>query len=119
MLELAEGDVLVSALEALLKGALESEVPLHTILGPNRGVFQRLGQLVNDEASERLFTEHGTRVEIVDEPGRAVELGARACLAGRNVMLMLPAGDILRSANALVRVRELLVGSQGWKFRLL
>ncbi|MEE2681571.1 MAG: hypothetical protein VX641_04275 [Planctomycetota bacterium] len=119
VLELAEGDVMVSALEALLKGTLESEVPLHTILGPNRGVFQRLQQVVSDEASERLFSEHGTRIEIIDEPGRAVELGARACLAGRNVMLMLPAGDILRSANALVRVRELLVGAEGFGLLLL
>ena len=119
MLELAEGDVLVSALEAVLKGGLESEVPLHSILGPNRGVFQSLEQLVADETSQRLFTEHGCRIELIDEPGRAVELGARACLAGRNVMLMLPAGDILRSANALVRVRELLAGSQGFGLLLL
>ena len=110
MLERAEGDVLVSALEALLKGVLESEVPLHSVLGPSRGVFKRLGSITSEESAERLFASHGCRLEIVDEPGRAVELGARTCLSGRNVMLMLPAGDILRSANALVRVRELLAG---------
>ena len=119
MLERAEGDVLVSALEALLKGVLESEVPLHSVLGPSRGVFKRLGSITSEASAERLFASHGCRLEIVDEPGRAVELGARTCLSGRNVMLMLPAGDILRSANALVRVRELLAGTEGFGLLLL
>ena len=59
MLERAEGDVLVSALEALLKGVLESEVPLHSVLGPSRGVFKRLRKLTSEESAERLFARHG------------------------------------------------------------
>ncbi len=111
--------MLIPALDALLKGVLESEVPLHMLLGPARGPFHDLREAAGRETTKRLFSSHGCRLEVVDEPGRSIEIGARTCLSGRNVMVLLPAGDILRSANALVRVRELLEGQKGFGLVLL
>lgn len=119
VLELAEGDILLSALEALLKGVLESEVPLHTLLGPSRGPFRKLAALSKEEHFERVFASHGCRLELVSEPGRAIELAARTCLPGRNAVLLLPAGDILRAAAALARACTSLAGSEGFGLALV
>lgn len=119
VLELAEGEVLLSALEALLKGVLESEVPLHALLGPSRGPFRGLASLSTEEHFERLFSSHGCRLDLVDEPGRAVDLATRMCLPGRNGLLLLPAGDVLRAAAPLVRARAALAGSEGYGLALV
>ena len=63
VLELAEGDVLIPALDALLKGVLESEVPLHMLLGPARGPFHDLREAAGRETTKRLFASHGCRLE--------------------------------------------------------
>ena len=114
VLELAEGEVLLSALDALMKGILESEVPVHAVLGPARGPFRELADLSNEEHFQRLFTSHGCSLSLIGEPGRAIELSARTCLPGRNVVLLLPAGDTLRAAAALARAHDSLQGSEGF-----
>ena len=119
VLELAEGDALLTALEALLKGVLESEVPLHSLLAPSRGPFRRLASISTEEHFERLFSSHGCRLDLVDEPGRAIDLATRICLPGRNAVLLLPAGDVLRAAAPLARARTALSGSEGFGLALV
>ncbi len=41
-LDYAEGEVLLSSLEAVFKGVFESEAPVHAVYGPARGPFQKL-----------------------------------------------------------------------------
>lgn len=118
-LDYAEGEVLLSSLEAVLKGVLESEAPVHAVYGPARGPFQKLRAHQADDGVSRLLADHGCRLEVVDEPGRAVDLAARSCLVGRNVVMLMPAGDVLRSANALVRARKLLEGAEGFGMLLI
>ena len=113
VLELAEGDVVMSALEALLKGVLESETPIETVFAPMRGPFRRLREIGPDHPAARLFASHSCRLELVNEPGRAIELAARQCAFGGNAALFLAAGDMLRAGNSLAQARMVLQGATG------
>jgi hypothetical protein len=118
-LELAEGDIVMSALDALLKGTLESEIPIDAIFAPVRGPFRLLASIERDETASELFKRHGCRLELVNEPGRAIELAARTCSLGRNVVLMLPSGDSLRAASGVARARAALQGASGYGLALV
>ena len=113
-LQLAEGDIVMSALEALLKGVLESEIPIEAVFAPVRGPFRLLSSIKRDEITAELFKRHGCRLELVNEPGRAIELAARTCSLGRNVVLMLPSGDAMRAASGVARARAALQGATGF-----
>ncbi|MCH2144263.1 MAG: hypothetical protein MK082_03840 [Phycisphaerales bacterium] len=114
VLELAEGDVVMSALDALLKGVLESEVAVDAVFAPIRGPFSQLAGIGPEHPASRLLQSHGTRLELVNEPGRAIELAARTSMPGCNTVLLLAAGDVLRAATGLARARSQLEAASGY-----
>ena len=114
VLELAEGEAVMTASMALLKGVLESESPIEAIFAPDRGPFRPLIALGREEPVVRLLARHGSRLVPVDEPSRGIELAARTCAPGSNVVLMLPAGDTLRAASGIARARAALRGATGY-----
>ncbi|MFO0829971.1 MAG: hypothetical protein U0572_17650 [Phycisphaerales bacterium] len=73
----AEGFAQCTALDALAKGALESELPIAAIAGSRRPPFEAIGRLVPDEALQRLLQRHGLEIAVTSDALRALAVAHR------------------------------------------
>jgi len=96
-----EGSVVVTAAEAILKGALESEMPVQRVLVPPRAPFLPLLRIAADEAVAPLLQRHGCEVLPVGDAARAVSLGWRAAMGGRPAVLLLGNDQLYYAMPAL------------------
>jgi indolepyruvate ferredoxin oxidoreductase len=93
--------VFVRALEAILKGALESQVPVGLLAAAASARWPDLGVLVQQETAARLLGRHQTEVVIGGDGARAVTLALGAVRAGRSAVALVPASDLVSAVDAL------------------
>ena len=79
----AAGGHLYTATDAILKGVLESEVPVARLVAPPRPPFSGLLRRAMQEAAAGLFERHGCEVLSVMDASRAITLAARTAASGR------------------------------------
>lgn len=85
-----DGLCLLSAAEAMLKGALESEIEIAVIAGPRSGAFASLFAVGTEPHGANLLRQHGTRLAAVPDAGRAVTLASYAARSGRAAFALIP-----------------------------
>lgn len=86
----SEGYAPVGALEAIVKGALESELHVGAIAAPRRAPFDALPRLVADEASQRLLQRHALEIVLAADAARAVGIATRQVRNGRCGIAIVP-----------------------------
>jgi len=86
----AEGFAPCTALEALAKGALESELPIATIAAPRRAPFEAIARLAPDESSQRLLQRHGLEIAVAADALRAVLVALRQTRNNRCGIALVP-----------------------------
>ena len=79
----ADGRHLYTATDAILKGVLESEIPVVRLVAPPRPPFAGLLRRAAAPAAASLLERHGCEVHSVMDASRAVTLAARAAAGGR------------------------------------
>jgi len=109
----AEGSDLFTAAEALLKGALESEVAVQLIVGPRRGPLGGLFEAQSDERGRALLVEHGLTLLACADGARAVGLGWEAAKAGRRALAIVANEDLDATMPALERAAATLPVEEG------
>ncbi len=106
----ADGRLPANAIEVIVKGALESELPIAAIAAPRRTPFEALGRVAPDEASQRVLTRHGLELVLVDDAVRALSVALRQARNNR-CGLALVANDqlpsILPSLQAALPLRRM------------
>lgn len=99
-----EGDVLASAFEALVKGLLESETPVHAIYGPRRAPFEPVFRLLGEEASRRTLEQHRTALVSAGDAARAVALADADAVGGLASVALVPNDQLEAALPALERL---------------
>jgi len=99
-----EGDVLASAFEALVKGVLESEFPVHAIYAPRRAPFEPVFRLLWEEAGRRTLEQHRTEIVPGGDASRAVTLADVDAANGRLSLALVPNDQLERALPALERL---------------
>ncbi len=101
-LHAADGPVLVDACEAILKGALESLVPVGVVAAPQTSArFAGFARVMHGEAMAKLLARHQTEVLLGGDGARAVSLALGAVRAGRSGVAVVPATDLVYAVEAL------------------
>ncbi len=96
----AEGRDLYLATDAILKGVLESEVPVGRLVGPPRPPFLPLFRRLEEPSVEALFDRHGCERLAVVDAARATMLASRAA-GGRGAVLLLSNDQLFYAMPAL------------------
>lgn len=99
----AEGSDLFTAADALLKGALESEVPVQLLIGPRRGPLGGLFDAQGDERVRAILQEHGLALLACADGARAVTLALEAAKGGRRAVAVVSNEDLDAAMPALER----------------
>jgi len=99
-----EGDVLASAFEAIVKGLLESEQPVHAVHAPRRAPFEPVFRLLADEAGRRTLEQHRTEIVSSADAARAVSLTDADAAVGRASVALVPNDQLERALPALERL---------------
>jgi Pyruvate/2-oxoacid:ferredoxin oxidoreductase gamma subunit len=115
----ADGTALLSAHEALLKGALESELEIDAIYAPRRVPFEPIFTLMADPAVQRALSSHRLRVEDAVDAARAVSLAARAASEGRRAIALVPNEQLALGLAALGRTERRAIPEGGSLILLL
>ncbi|MCE2882631.1 MAG: hypothetical protein LW636_09805 [Planctomycetaceae bacterium] len=100
-LHAAEGAILVDACEALVKGMLESQVPVGIVAAPTAPRLAALARLAQTDAVEKLLARHSAEIVVGGDGARAVGLALAAVRAGRSGLAVVPARDLVASIDAL------------------
>lgn len=96
-----EGWTLLSAAEAVLKGALEADTGIGLIAGPRRGSFAPLLDLGRDGAVSSLLARHGTALLATPDAARAVRLAAQSASSGHRSIALVPNDELLLALKAV------------------
>ena len=94
-----EGHALCTAFEAILKGLLECELPVHEAVAPRRPPLEGLFRPLADERCVEALERHGLRVASMVDAARGVSLAMRAAAMGKRVLVCVP-NDQLEIAMA-------------------
>ncbi|MFM7050612.1 MAG: hypothetical protein ACKOYN_00555, partial [Planctomycetota bacterium] len=100
-LHAAEGAILVDACEALVKGMLESQVPVGILAAPATARLAGLSRLAQLDAVEKLLGRHAAEIVVGGDGARSVGLALAAVRAGRSGVAVVPARDLVASIDAL------------------
>ncbi|MFO0782267.1 MAG: hypothetical protein U0636_01100 [Phycisphaerales bacterium] len=100
----ADGTALLSAHEAILKGALESELEIDAIFAPRRVPFEPMFSMLAEPAVQRALASHRLLLEDAVDAARAVGLAARAAREGRRAMALVPNEQLATAIAAASRV---------------
>ncbi|HMN96651.1 MAG TPA: hypothetical protein PKC43_09420 [Phycisphaerales bacterium] len=103
-LDRVEGHDRFGIAEAILKGALESELPIDEIVASRRGVLAPLFALAGEDAVERLLIDHGLALVPCADPARQVALAELAAAAGRRGIVLIDAPSLDGAMAALGRL---------------
>ena len=97
----ADGVVLMDAFEAILKGALESQVAVGLVAAPIAPRLAGLARAAAGEAAQRLLARHQTELSLGGDGARAVSVALTALRAGRSAVAVVPAADLVPAVDAL------------------
>ena len=101
-----EGRRLLSAQQALVKGALESEAAVALIAGPRSESFDGVFTLAGDEGVGELLKVHGTKTIPTPDASRAVTLAHHAARPGHGALALVPNDQLNRALPAIRRAME-------------
>ncbi len=104
-LHAADGPVLVDACEAILKGMLESQVPVGALAAPLSSRFASFARAVQGEAAQKLLARHQCEVLVGGDGARAVALALASVRGGRSGVAVVPAADLVFAVDALREAR--------------
>ncbi|MBC24063.1 MAG: hypothetical protein CMJ32_09145 [Phycisphaerae bacterium] len=99
-----EGLVQLNATGAILKGALESEVPVHAVFAPRRLPFDGFSRVQGREHVQRQLAMHQMRILSIPGPVRCVRLLQRAISVGHNAITLIPNDQLGTIASTLERL---------------
>ena len=99
----AEGFMLCTALEAILKGSLECEQDVHVLLGPRRQPFDPIFRAAETAEGRETLSRHGMELVASQDAARAVTLLGEARMRGRHAIALLPNDQLDSAMPALVR----------------
>lgn len=108
----AEGFAHCTAVEAIAKGALESELPIAVLAGSRRAPFESLARIAPDEALQRLLHRHGLEIVVTADALRALGVALRQTRNNRCGIALVPNESLphllsaLQSALPLPRLPE-------------
>lgn len=97
-----EGQCLLSAHQALVKGALESEAAVTLIAGPGGEPFGGVLDIAGDDGAADLLAAHGAKVTSTTDATRAVTLAHHATRSGHGAIALVP-NDHLCAATPAIR----------------
>jgi Pyruvate/2-oxoacid:ferredoxin oxidoreductase gamma subunit len=100
----ADGTALLSAHEAILKGALESELEYDAIYAPRRVPFEPIFDMLPDPAVQRALASHRLRVEDAVDAARAVSLAVRSAREGRRALALVPNEQLAMGVGSAARM---------------
>lgn len=109
----ADGSDLFTAAEAVLKGSLESEVPVHSLVAPRRGPLVGLFELVADERTRAILTQHALVVTPCADGARAVSLAMDAARSRRRAIAVVSNEDLDSTMPALERAARFAPSDEG------
>ena len=104
-LHAADGPVMLDACEAVLKGVLESQVPVGALAAPQSARFAGFARAAQGEAAQKLLARHQTEVLVGGDGARAVALALAAVRAGRSGVAVVPAEDLVFAVETLRAAR--------------
>jgi hypothetical protein len=99
-LHAADGLVLVDACEAVLKGALESMVPVGLVASAQHPRLVGFARQAANPAVQNLLARHQTEVSVGGDGARAVTLALFAMRAERSAIACVPSRDLVASIAA-------------------
>jgi hypothetical protein len=105
----ADGFMLCTALEAILKGSLECEQDVHLLIGPRRAPFEPIFRAADSSEGRETLIRHGMELLASQDAARAVTLLGEARIRGTNAIALLPNDQLDGAMPALVRT----VGARG------
>ena len=87
--------------EAILKGILESQVPVGLLATPITPRFAGLHRAAQSDSVQKLLARHQTELVIGGDGARAVSIALRAVRAGRSAVAVVPAVGLVGAVEAL------------------
>ena len=97
----AEGFVLCTAFEAILKGIFECEWPISDVYAPRKPPLDMLFRVLVEPRAFEVAERHGLTLHACVDATRAVELALRSAAQGKRAVAFVP-NDQLHSAMAVV-----------------
>ena len=107
-LHAADGAIVVDACEAILKGALESQVAVGAVAVPNADRFAGFARALASESAQKLLARHQTELLVGGDGARAVALAIAAVRSGRSGVAVVPSSDLVVAVEALRDARTRL-----------
>ncbi len=114
-----EGHALCTAFDALMKGVLECELPVHEVLSPRRPPLDGIFRVLSDERSAEALERHGVRLVPVVDAARGVSLAVRAASMGKRALVCVPNDQLEIACAAAWRDGAREVGGGGSAVLLL
>lgn len=108
-----DGHELLGLAEVILKGVLESELPIHEIVAARRGAMSPLFDLAADERVARLMIDHDLIATPCADAARSIALGRQAAAGGRRAVVFIDSGGLDGAIAALRRIGASLEGDGG------
>lgn len=105
----ADGDALIDAGEAILKGLLESDFESTLVVGNPAGPFGLLFRAGREEQSRECLARHGIR--LIEAPeGRAIEIAADEAAGGARTVALVSAESLDALSGTLVAAARRVAG---------
>lgn len=101
-----EGACLLTAAEAIIKAALESEREVALIAGPRTAVFSPLFERSTEEPASTLLRRHGTRMLTTASATRAVTLTSHVARTERAAIALIPNEQLDATMPALTSLQN-------------
>ncbi len=102
----AEGTALLSAHQAIVKGVLESEIEIDSIVAPRQVPFEPIFSMLPDPSVRRALETHRVHVTDSVDAARAVTLAVRAAREGRRVLALIPNEQLAVAISAARRALD-------------
>lgn len=101
-----EGRAIYSALDAMLKGALEADAEIELLAGPPRESFAALRAMARDESVTAILARHGLALLLTPDASRGVRLAAQRAVSGHRAIALVPNDEIDLAMPALRAARQ-------------
>ena len=102
----------LDAYEAILKGVLESQVPVSVVAAPRRAPFERLQRVANEPEHARVLARHQVELLVGGDAARAISLACAGVRGGRSAVALVPNDELVRGADAVLRASESFVNPE-------
>lgn len=100
-LHVADGPVFVQAVEAVLKGALESQVPVGFIAASSGSRWTATFAVAQSEAAQKLLARHQCETVLGGDGARSVTLALAAVRARRSALALVSSADLVVALDAM------------------